>query len=164
MQILSLNSDLKAYLKLIGYSQDNEVKYWPSSVVTTGGEFIENVCFAEVNEYLRHWGIMPNLDPDKKQIHIQNVQKIQETPNRLPAKFANSLYSEGESGMGYYKFKVVFKDGEESSYVTGSLVDFIKYPNGYSQGMIDNIVHHKTNKNKLQKNLEYVWCLFNGAV
>jgi hypothetical protein len=55
---------------------------------------------------------------------------VEDSPTRVLARFANAIYENGESGMGYTIFTVVFSDGILQACVTEKAVDFISYPNG----------------------------------
>jgi hypothetical protein len=50
------------------------------------------------------------------------------TTTQLAARFAAKIYKQGESGMGYQIFTVVFADGEWQAYGSGNAVDFIFDP------------------------------------
>ncbi len=72
----------------------------------------------------------PEDDEGKGWIRIKNVAKVQDSPTLLPARIANEIYRHGESGMGFFIFTVIFKDGQRLAYGTGGAVDFIRYPPG----------------------------------
>ena len=72
----------------------------------------------------------PEDDKGKRWIRIEDVFAVEESHTRLPALFADELYRNGESGMGYTIFTVVFADGQWQACVTGNAVDLIRYPPG----------------------------------
>lgn len=74
--------------------------------------------------YIRHWGVYPQQDRGKKHISVADVDALAESPMRLPARFANKVYTSGESGMGYTIFTVVFADGSRQAYGCGNALIF----------------------------------------
>lgn len=61
---------------------------------------------------------------------MDEVAKFESSPCRLPARFTNQIYENGESGMGYTIFAVVFSDGFKQACETGNAVDFVSYLSG----------------------------------
>lgn len=80
--------------------------------------------------YMRWWGVYPEDDRANRFIKIEDVVRVEDSPTRLPARFANQIYDHGESGMGFTIFAVALLDGERQACGIGGAVDFIRYPNG----------------------------------
>ena len=79
---------------------------------------------------MKLWEGYWQTDDAKRLIQVEDVAEVRDSPTRIPARFANELYQQGESGMGYTIFTVVFSDGARQACVTGTGVDFIQYPPG----------------------------------
>jgi hypothetical protein len=99
--------------------------YYPCAVRLKTGRTIERVYLCEAEEYIRYWGFWP-----KDEINLLDIVSLEESRFRLPARFANAIYEAGETGMGYFAFRVNFHDETNISYLTGSAVDFIDFPAG----------------------------------
>jgi len=151
---------LQSQLANIIPSRDSQMEYFPCRVVLNSGAVFDNVYIADITKYLKVRGILPSLDSDKKSISINDIAKIDESPNRLPARFANKLYKAGESGMGYSIFTIVFKDGNQMPIVTGNAVDFVNLPNGYTNNDIVDVIPHEGRNANPKHGPEYIWCLY----
>ncbi len=106
------------------------------------------------------WGIYPEDDKAKRWIRIEDVVEVCESPIRLPPLFANELYKNGESGMGYTIFTVVFSDGEKQACVSGNAIDFIRYPNGKGPRDIVAVLPHKGRNQNPVNAPQWTWCLY----
>ena len=104
------------------------ITYHPAAAVTKDGATHECVVFFGETAYRRVWG----PDPKRKMIDIEYVRDVRPSRLQLPPKFADRLYVVGETRMGGVDFKLKMKDGKDFYYITGNLVDFIDYPEGYS--------------------------------
>src|SRR5262245_28753582 len=124
----ALPRDLVEDLRGVPSSRDREIEYKPCAVTLTDGTELPCVYVVDREPYFRHWGIYPECDPGKRSISITRVRRIRDSPYRIPAGLADSLYRAGESGMGYMVFTVEFKDGTRQAYLTGNAVDFIGPP------------------------------------
>ena len=125
-----LPDHIRTALAKIEPSRDGNVSYNPCSVLLRDSQVLPAVYVISEEPYLKHWGIYPENDKGKSWIRIEDVIGVEESPLRLPARFANELYKQGESGMGYTVFTIVFGDGQEQPCITGNAVDFIRYPIG----------------------------------
>ncbi len=90
--------------------------------------------FAPALSYLTYWRIEP-----EQELAIEAVAAVRESLYRLPAALANKLYESGETGMGYYVFTVVLRDGRRLPYTTGGLVDFPALPSGVTTADIVDV-------------------------
>ena len=106
------------------------MEYFPCLVTMKDGSKIDRVYVVSESLYLKHWGVPPEVDRGKEALDLQEVVSIEQSNSRLPARFANMLYAQGESSMGYFIFTVVFKSGLRQAYLMGGAVDFIDYPDG----------------------------------
>ena len=82
-------------------SVDRDLTYWPCAARLSDGTVLSCVYVVPEGPYIKHWGVYPQHDRGKSYISISDVDALAESPKRLPAKFANELYKNGESGMGY---------------------------------------------------------------
>ena len=75
--------------------------YYPAKVILRDGTHVDRVYLADADRWYVEWGIWPQDDPGKRYLPLHTVREIQESPTRLPARFADELYAAGESGMGF---------------------------------------------------------------
>ena len=135
--------------------------YHPCRAVLTSGEGFDTVYIVSEKPYLKNWGIYPEDDRAKRWIRIEDVAEVQDSPTRLPARFANEIYRNGESGMGYTIFTVVFADGLRQACVTGNAVDFIRYPlDRGPDDVVAVIPHEGRTDDSLVQAPEWYWCLY----
>lgn len=148
---------------------DGEMEYRPCLVVLDDGSRLPRVYVVEAQAYKRNWCVWPWDDPAKVWIPIERVKQIQDSPERLPPKYATVLYHAGESGMGYVVFTVVLRDGRRLPYITGNAVDFPCWPPGVSPAMITDVIPHEGREHfrtphvptpPEKQSAEYVWCLY----
>lgn len=141
-------------------SQDGELAYYPCRAILRGGAVLDTVYLEPEMPYLRVWGVYPEGDSGKRFISIDDVEKVEDSPVRLPARFANEIYRNGESGMGYTIFTVVFSDGNRQACVTGNAVDFILYPVGKGPGDVIAVLPHEGRNAGPVRTPEWYWCLY----
>jgi hypothetical protein len=106
-----LPEHIRAALEKIEPSRDGDLVYFPCRVTLQDGRVLDTVYIEPEKPYLRQWGVYPEDDQGKSSIKIEEVVKVEDSPTRLPPRFANEIYLNGESGMGYTIFTVVFSDG-----------------------------------------------------
>lgn len=158
-----LSKKLFRQLKKIEPSIDGNLTYYPCRVYINGGDILDKVYIVEQNSYFKAWGVYPEDDEGKKEVKIESVIKIEESPTRIPVRFANKLYQAGESGMGYCFFTVVFKDGQEKAYLSGNAIDFFNYPKGKGPKDIIDVIPHKGRDSDYEETPEYYWCIYSGV-
>jgi hypothetical protein len=135
--------------------------YHPCSVVLNDGTVKDRVYVVAAAPWFRDWGIWPEDDRGKRSVDIRTVASINDSPSRLPARFADELYKAGESGMGYTIFTVRFRDGSSIAVGTGDAVDFIDYPDGQSPQTVVGVLPHVGRDDRhLRSGPEYWWCLY----
>ena len=156
-----LSSHIREAFRGIEPSGDGELVYYPCRAVLNSGNAFDTVYIVPEKPYLKYWGVYPEDDRGKRWIRIEDVAQVQDSPTRLPAQFANEIYKNGESGMGYTIFTVVFADGLRQSCVTGNAVDFIQYPSGKGPKDVVAVLPHEGRRDHSLVNApEWYWCLY----
>ncbi len=152
---------IRESLKSIEPSRDGELVYYPCCAVLKSGEAFDTVYIVSEKPYVKYWGVYPENDSGKRWIRMEDIAEVQESPTRLPAQFANEIYRNGESGMGYTIFTVVFADGVRQPCVTGNAVDFIQYPIGKGPRDVVAVIPHEGRRDdSLVKSPQWYWCLY----
>jgi len=142
-------------------SFDGIVHYYPCRVRLRSNLWENCVYLAESSEYIRAWGVWPDEDQGKLEVKIEEVEEIQESPLRLPLRFARVLYKAGESGMGYTLFALRYEDSSVSYHLAGNAIDFIALPDGKSIKNVATVLpHHGRDQTNLVRSPKYSWCLF----
>lgn len=148
-------------LRQIASSQySDELMLYPCRAVLKNGETLNAVYIVPENPYMKYVGIYPEADKAKKSIRIEEIAHVENSPWRLPARFANEIYLLGESGMGYTIFTVAFSDGLRQAYVNGNMVDFIAYPAGKGPSDVVEVLPHECRNSSKIVGPEYYWCLY----
>ncbi len=161
MEYSPLVPHVREALKSIEPSRDGELIYYPCRAVLKSGESCDSVYIVSEKPYVKYWGVYPENDPGKRWIRMEDIAEVQESPIRLPAQFANEIYRNGESGMGYTIFTVVFADGARQACLTGGAVDFIQYPTGQGPKDVVRVITHKCRRDdSLVKSPQWYWCLY----
>jgi hypothetical protein len=97
---------------------------------------------------MQMWEAYLQADGAKRLIRMEDVAEVRDSPTRLAARFANELYQQGESGMGYTVFTIVFSDGARQACVTSNSVDFIQYPPGKGSLDVVAVIPHDGRKDE----------------
>ena len=156
-----LSPDVAAQLRRIPTTSALGLTYHPCRATLTDGSSADCVFVVEAKPYIRVWGVWPDQDRAKREIKIQDVAHVEESPCRLPAPLAQRLYDAGESGMGYLLFEISYRDGSRSAHVCGGAVDFVCLPIGKTMTDIVDVYPHRGREAKFQLNTpEYFWCLY----
>jgi len=137
-------------------SIDGHFEYRPCKVESITGEMVDRVYVVEAISYMLHWG----FDPGRRQLSILSVAHVQESPSRLPATLANSIYKKGETSMGGTRFSIVFRDGTKAGGEVGNAVDFLDYPPGYQGKDVIDVLYDSTEGAKMFTAADYRWCLY----
>jgi hypothetical protein len=133
--------------------------YYACAARLKTGERYDCVYLCEGTTWHRTWG--PHTPSDKWTLDIAQVEKVEVSPNSLPAHFATKLYEAGESGMGYTIFTVDFSDGTSEAYSTGNAVSFVVYPPGKSRTDVIGVHPHAgRDRQDMRRCPDYRWCLF----
>ncbi len=155
----SPNDELLRQIEMIEPSQDFQIEYKPCLVTLLDGRRLDCVYVLPEQPYFTYWGVWPEDDRGKYSIRIQDVSKIEESPSRLPPQIANELYQTGESGMGYYRFTLIFNDNSQQEYITGNAVDFVPLPAGKTKTDISKVLPGVGSDKNYSEGLKYFWCL-----
>ena len=156
----ALPNHIRKALETIVPSGDDALKYYPCRVTLQDGTILDSVYIEPEMPYLRFWGVYPEDDRAKRFVKIEHVLNVEDSPTRLPARFADKIYDNGESGMGYTIFTVVFSDGSRQACVTGNAVDFISYPIGKSPADVIEVLPHEGRNAAPVKGPGWHWCLY----
>jgi hypothetical protein len=162
-----LSSELREQLALIEPSHDGPLEYRPCKVTLDGGEEQDFVLFVRAADYFVLWGVWPVNDSQKRSVAVERVVSIRESSYRLPPALANALYEVGESGMGYFVFTVLVRDGRRLPFVTGGAVDFPALPLGVTTNDIVD-VFPEVGRDQFrdrgplpeESTANYFWCLY----
>jgi hypothetical protein len=138
--------------------------YKPCAVTLHDSTVRDYVYVQEVNAYLATWGILPADNSGAPEVALADVASITSSPSRLPPEIAEAIYREGESGMGYYKFELVFSDGETAPCVTGDAVDFVRLPDGRAPSDVVAVNRLERSDDRWSaaeaRLVDYAWCLY----
>ena len=152
-------SEILRKLKGEKTSKDFGLSYYPFSVMTNSGKKLDCVCFVNRDIFYEVWGDAPK---GRLFIDLKDVRDIFDSEYRLRVDLAQKIYDAGETGMGYFRFIAVMKDGKKFTYLTGGLVDFLEPPPGYSIKDIVDVIPHKGDRKNYYKDKDYYWCLVEG--
>jgi hypothetical protein len=141
-------------------SGEHELPSYPCRVKLKNGEVLERVLIVPDRQYLHYWGVYPEDDKAKHSIRIEDILQIEESPTRLPARFADEIYRAGESGMGITIFIVVFADGSRQAYGAGGVCDFISYPPGKGPADVSRVLPHEGRGDTPVRVPDHYWCLY----
>ena len=147
---------LYAKLREITPSHDGTMSYRPCRVQLRRGHWLPHVYVVPAADFQRRWGV----NAGRRYVAMSEVIDLEESADRLPARYADILYKAGESGMGYCLFRVVFRNGHEADYLTGNAVDFLPYPAGLGSADVVAVRPHQGRSATAVHGLEYAWCLF----
>ena len=156
-----LSEQVRAELGRVPPVSDGMMKYHPCKVRLKDGRWQDFVYAVDADDYIRVWGVWPDQDNGKREVRIEDVEEIAESPSRLPPVFAQRLYEAGESGMGYMLFELSYRDGSRSAHLSGNAVDFIRLPDGKTPEDIVSVHPHAGREaaDRLSAQ-EYYWCIF----
>ena len=153
-----LREEFRKKLKLITPTQSI---YFPVLVTLRGGDRRDAVYLSPAIPWFEMWGGWPEEDAGKNALPLEEILDFEESPSRLPLKFAEALYAAGESGMGYHAFQAHFSDGTTASFLTGNAIDFPHLPLGKTPEDIVAVTPHAGREEPVHRDtLDYAWCLF----
>jgi hypothetical protein len=155
-----LPSNLMAQISQIRTTSNGGLTYRPCSVSLADGSNVDCVFIVEAQAYIRVWGVWPDQDKGKREIKVQDITRVQDSPCRLPAELAQRLYDAGESGMGYVVFEIEYRDGSRSAHASGNALDFVRLAD--DKTMSDVVaVHPHEGRNRAPSNApKYFWCIY----
>lgn len=157
-----LPAKLADQLARVPTSRDGQLDYAPCLVRLNSGEVHRRVHVVRESAFLALWG----NDPNRSMLDVRDVAAIEESPERLPARFANVIYDAHESGMGYFIFTLVLNDGRRLPFLTGNAVDFPSWPAGVGPSDVVGVEPH-VGRDELsgadpatRRAVEFHWCLY----
>jgi hypothetical protein len=155
-----LSPELNLQLRSIEPSTNFGRMFYPCAVGLKDGSVLRRVYFVDGKTFgsFSHHKNPPEDVPGVRRISSAAVDSIQESPDRLPVRFANLLYREGETGMGYYVFTVVFSRWSKKDFLTGGFVDFIDYPPGRRPADVREVIPH-AGRRVIRAIPEFYWCV-----
>ena len=154
---------LDEQLKTIVPSHADGCELRPCAITLVGGSRRDCAYVVDVTLWRRLFG-HPPADPSRcPLVPIEQVVRIAESPLRLPVALADRLYREGESGMGYTLFKVLFADGRSRPYIAGNFPDFIDPPDGLSAADAVDVEFHAGRFEQPKDAPRATWCLHEGV-
>lgn len=157
----SLPPHLRAELAAVEPSHDGGMPYFPCRAILEEGLVLEAVYLAPEGPYFRTWGTFPDDDKDKNWIPLELVKHVEDSRLRLPARFANELYSTGCVQAGLFAFTVVYSDGSRQRCTAGSAVDFIRHPAGKGPKDVAEVIPCWERKHAPALSAPpYFWCLY----
>jgi hypothetical protein len=156
-----LTAKQRLQLMRVEPSRYYRLEYRPCRVKLRDGSALDRVYVVQAAPYYDVWGVWPEEDEGKHALDIRKVVEIEDSPQRMPVKFANELYGAKETRAGVHIFILEWPDEFKQPYMTGSAVDFVPAPEG--RKLKDAlIVHpHKGKRDpNIVKGLSYYWCLY----
>ncbi len=158
-----LSPKLQNQLNQIEPTPDPDMIMYPCRVKMKNGDGHSCVYIADAQDYIDVLRIWPEDQPGDGPILVEDVVDIQESPYRMPTRFAKLLYDAGEASMGSWRYTANFRDGSERAYYNNDLVfDFIAAPAGMTNKDIISVEPHvtrATTRRERGRALEYRWCL-----
>ena len=131
-------------LQAIEPTHDSDLTYFPCSATLTSGDVLDTVYFMPERPTMKLWEGYWQTDDAKRLIQV-----------------ADELYQQGEAGMGYTIFTVVFSDGARQACVTGTGVDFIQYPPGKGPLDVTAVLPNEGRRDdSLVKAPPSHWCIY----
>ena len=127
------------------------MKYRPCRLLLKDGTVVPRaICAEDHRGFDGKWWIHPNA-----------VARIEMTLERLPAHLASKLYAAGESGMGYQVFRARMSDGACYTFLTGNVVEFPDFPEGYDTNDVQEVYPHEGREELiLRKSHDFEWCFY----
>ena len=159
-----LSEDLQRQLAMIEPTiTESGVRLYPCAAKLKDGTLRDCVYLVDAASFLclttfRH----PADMTDVRWLSPSDLAWINDSPWRLPARFAKQIHEAGESGMGHRVFTVVFSWWCRRVYVQ-SVVDFIEYPPGKNGSKIKAVLPH-IGERKAGANSQpsVYWCVFSA--
>lgn len=132
---------------------------YPCLARLSGGGTRECVYFVELATFkLLFRGMAPESMTGLSWIRADQVISIEESPLRLPPRFANRIYGAGER-WGAYSFTLIFSWWCRRKYLVIGFVDFLSYPQGRGPSDVKDVVLYKINEESTP-GPKYHWCVF----
>ena len=85
-----------AQILSVPVSVDRWMPYRPCDVVLKNGRRVDRVYVVPEEPYILMWGVWPEDDRGKSSVLLDELAEVRDSRHRLPAPFAQKLYSAGE--------------------------------------------------------------------
>jgi hypothetical protein len=158
---MRLPPQLAEQLGQVPKSSDGYCEYAPCRVTLESGEVLDRVYIVELTAFRRIWGQTEDT------VSVDDLERIEDSPLRLPSRWANALYEAGESGQGYTVFTARLRDGSNLPFVVGNAVDFPNWPPGIGPADVVDVQPHEGREvfrdrapGPYESSAQYAWCLF----
>lgn len=139
----TLSRPLWRRLKRVRPSCDSFLDLRPCRVLLKDGRWLDRVYLVEEAPYLRQWKIRPKEDPSCRDLPLDSIVDVDESPTRLPARFATRLYRAGESWQRFTVFTLVLENGRRLPYLMGHSVDFPQWPDDVTPDLVAGVIPHE---------------------
>lgn len=164
-KIPRIADNLFRQLTAVEPSRDGSLEYRPCRVRLTDSQVIDRVYVVHAEQYIDLWGIWPEFDQDNQSVSIEDVEIIEESPVRIPARLASKMYAAGESTMGGCFFTLVLSDGRRLRCETRNAVDFVALPPNIQPDMIVDLLPHKGRyASRHISGADFYWCLYRPPI
>ena len=139
---------------------------YPCSARLVSCELIPCVYFIEASQF--KYVFAESLPPQDSIISASDIAAIDESAYRLPARYASNIYQHGESGFGYYLFRLTFSWWARRDYLVGGFVDFLRYPWSYTGRNVRQLEFYNIDRERVLKRqvmtespaVPFKWCVF----
>ncbi|MEE9229735.1 MAG: hypothetical protein V3U86_03420 [Acidobacteriota bacterium] len=167
MRSPQISRSLWRRLRRVRPSRDGSLALRPCRVFLKDGRWLDRVYLVEEEEYLRHWKVPPGEDPSRTPLPLSAIVDVDESPTRLPARYADRIYRAGESWQRYTVFSLVLSDGRRLPYLMGHAVDFPQWPDDVTPDMVVASLPHEAPREfrhrtpaPHQADASHRWCLY----
>ena len=138
--------------------QANTFGAYPCRVRLRDGRWVDRVYAMDATAFAAFGTFWSSVDAAQHEQTVTEVVELADSPTRLPPSLAQRAYDAMESGMGYYRFKLVLRDGRSLTVMTGSWLDFL--PEGLVTGDIVDLVPHGAGDDGHAEAPTYLWCFY----
>jgi hypothetical protein len=100
---------------------------------------------------------------EARSVPLDEVVAIEESPTRLPARFASKIFEGDETGMGYFDFGIVLSDGRVLQGHSAKSVDFLEFPPEIEPAMVSDVIPHQRGWPPDVVGADFLYCLYSGV-
>ncbi|MCZ6779612.1 MAG: hypothetical protein O7F16_11700 [Acidobacteria bacterium] len=163
----TLSRPLWRRLRRVRSSRDGSLDLRPCRVLLRDGRWLDRVYLVEEVPYLRQWKIHPKKDPSRRDLPLDSIVDVDDSPTRLPARFATRLYRAGESWQRFTVFTLVLENGRRLPYLMGHFLDFPQWPDDVTPELVTGVIPHEApdefrsrTPSPHQAAAPHRWCLY----
>lgn len=160
-----LTANQRAQLDLVMSPPHGAFDQRACQVTLASGVVLDRVYIASVGDFIENWG----WDAGREYVSIADVTRIAPSPLALAPDIAGKIYAAGESGMGYFIYTLVMRDGSRMPFVTGDAVDFPNWPVGVVPGDVVDVLPGEgraafagRRPGPSESSAPFAWCLYSG--